>query len=266
MADKPMTLLTKVVFWFVAVNALAGGGVLLLFPERTDTLFFWTISPPLSAALFGALYLGGAAAVAWVTWRGYWEPARFLVPVLVTAGVLLTAVTLLHLDKFRPGLGLFYWLTVYIIAPVLAIVFYVQYERGGANWAVTGQAITPAAKNLALVTGLLVLAFGAVALVRPQLVIPVWPWPIAPLMLRVFAAWFMAFGAGLLWVLRERDWHRFRLMANLMIAAAGLDLIMTFVHRGDFTASGVAIGVYVFHLAAFGLVGVMLHLLQRRAT
>lgn len=262
--DQPMSLFTKIIFWFVALNALAGAVILLLFPERTDRLFFWTIRPPLSAALFGALYLGGALAVAWVTWRGYWEPARFLVPVLVTAGLLLTGVTLLHLDIFRPGLSLAYWLIVYIVAPVLAIAFYLHYERGGANWAVTGQAITPATRNLALVTGIVVLLFGAVALIRPQLIIPIWPWPIAPLMLRVFAAWFAAFGVGLLWVLRERDWHRFRLIANLMIAAAGLDLLMAFVHRADFQAEGPAVGLYIFHLAAFGLVGVALHLLQRK--
>jgi hypothetical protein len=261
--DKPLSWFTKLVFWFVALNALAGGLSLLLFPDRTDAFFFWPIRPPLSAALFGALYLGGAAAVAWVTWRGYWEPARFLVPVLVTAGVLLTAVTLLHLDIFRPGLGLVYWLTVYIVAPLLAVIFYIQYERNGANWAVTGQAITPATRNLAIATGVVVLLFGAVALIRPQWIIPIWPWPIAPLMLRVFAAWFAAFGAGLLWVLRERDWHRFRPIANLMIAAAGLDLVMSFVHRTDFQASDLAVGLYIFHLAAFGLVGVLLHLLQR---
>jgi len=262
-ADKPMSLFTKIVFWFVALNALAGGLSLLLFPDRTETLFFWPIRPPLSAALFGALYLGGAAAVAWVTWRGYWEPARFLVPVLVTAGVLLTAVTFFHLEAFRPGPGLVYWLTVYIVAPVLAVIFYVQYERDGANWSVTGQTIAPTTRKLAVVTGVLALLFGTVALFRPQLIIPVWPWPIAPLMLRVFAAWFAAFGVGLLWVLRERDWQRFRPVADLMIAAAVLDLVMTFVHRGDFQASDLSVGLYLFHLAAFGLVGAALHLLQR---
>ena len=84
--DTPMVLFTKVIFWFIAVNALVGAMSLMLFPNRTDALFFWEITPPINAALFGALYLGGAATVAWVTYRGLWEPARFLVPILVSAG------------------------------------------------------------------------------------------------------------------------------------------------------------------------------------
>ena len=61
-SSRPMSLLTRVVFWFIAGNALAGALSLILFSGQTDRLFFWPIQPPLNAALFGALYLGGAAA------------------------------------------------------------------------------------------------------------------------------------------------------------------------------------------------------------
>ena len=37
---KPMSLFMKIVFWFVAINALAGAISLILFPANTDTLFF----------------------------------------------------------------------------------------------------------------------------------------------------------------------------------------------------------------------------------
>src|SRR5215204_4341631 len=109
-----LSLFAKAVFAFVAVNALAGAVVLMLFPGRTSQLFFWEIRPPINAALFGALYLGGAVVVGWLTLKGEWEAARFLAPILITAGVLISAITLLHLDRFTPGLKLFYWLLVYI--------------------------------------------------------------------------------------------------------------------------------------------------------
>ena len=86
----------------------------MLFPSRTETLFFWEIAPPINAALFGALYLSGAFVVSLVTARGRWEPGRFLVPVLVTAAALISGVTLLHLDRFTPGVRLAYWLLVYV--------------------------------------------------------------------------------------------------------------------------------------------------------
>jgi len=130
---KPMSLFMKIVFWFVAINALAGAISLIMFPANTDTLFFWKITPPISAALFGALYLGGAVVVAYVTRQGLWEPARYLVPILVSAGILISLTTFLHIDRFTSGFRLFYWSAVYVVAPLLAILFYVQHERGGAN-------------------------------------------------------------------------------------------------------------------------------------
>ena len=117
--DRPMSPLTKVVFWFVAANASVGAVSLIFFPADTARLFFWEINPPINAALFGALYLGGAAVVALVTYRGRWEPARFLIPVLVSAGALITVTTLLHLDRFSAGPRFVYWLVIYIGAPLL---------------------------------------------------------------------------------------------------------------------------------------------------
>jgi hypothetical protein len=262
---KPMSLLMKIVFWFVAINALAGAISLMLLPANTDALFFWKITPPISAALFGALYLGGAVVVSLVTYRGMWEPSRYLVPILVSAGVLISLTTFLHLDKFTPGFKLFYWLVVYIVAPILAIVFYIQHERGGAVWEVVGEPVTPLTRAVAVTLGSILILLGIIVLAWPNLVIAVWPWTITPLMARIFASWFSAFGVGLLWFLRERDWSRLYQIPNLMIAAAGLDLLMTFIHRSHLNSTGLNFWLFCFHLAAFGLIGVFMHWQQRRA-
>lgn len=262
--DRPMSPLMKVVFWFVAANALAGALLLIFFPGDTARLFFWEINPPINAALFGALYLGGAAVVALVTYRGRWEPARFLIPILVSAGALISVTTLLHLDRFSPGLRLGYWLVIYVGAPLLALLFYVQHERSGANWTVSWP-VTPATRTLAVTIGAILVVLGIVVLIRPEPVVAQWPWPITPLMVRIFASWFSAFGVGLLWFWVERDWERVRHVANLMIAAAGLDLLMVFVHRQDLTSVGLSLWLYCFHLALFGVAGLLMHWLQRKA-
>ncbi|MGF1471834.1 MAG: hypothetical protein ACFB50_08855 [Rubrobacteraceae bacterium] len=261
--NKPLSPFAKVVFWFVAANALIGAASLIVFPSRTWALFFWEIKPPLSAALFGALYLGGALVVGWVTYRGFWEPARFLIPVLVSAGVFISIATLLHLESFAPGLKLGYWLVIYIGAPLLALVIYLQHERAGANWAVT-EPVTPATRTIAIVAGALLVLSGIIVLGSPNFVVAQWPWPTSPLMVRIFASWFSAFGVGLLWFVFERDWRRLHLLATMMIAAAGFDLVMVFVHRDDLTAGGVNLWVYCSHLALFGVVGLLMHGLQRR--
>jgi hypothetical protein len=263
-ADTPMSPLMRIVFWFVAANALAGALSLMLLPDRTATLFFWEIAPALNAALFGALYFGGAVVVALVTYQGRWEAARFLIPVLVAAGVLIALTTILHLDRFTPGIKLWYWLVIYIGAPLLAGFFFLQHERAGANWS-TQEPITPATRRVAITIGLLLIGAGIFTLAQPQVVVAAWPWPTSPLMVRIFASWFSAFGVGLLWTLVERDWRHLRHMANLMIAAAVLDLAMLVIHRGDLTGDGLRVGLFCAHLAAFGLVGGLMHWLQWKA-
>jgi hypothetical protein len=262
--DKPMSRFMKLVFWFVAVNALAGAVLLMGFPTRTDTLFFWSIKPPLNAALFGALYAGGAAIVALVTYRGRWEPARFLIPILVSAGFFISVTTLLHLDRFTPGFRLAYWLIIYVGAPLLALFFYVQHERGGADWTVI-EPVLPATRAIAIATGALLVVLGVLVLVWPNLVVDTWPWPTTPLMVRIFVSWFSAFGVGLLWFLVERDWRRLQHIATLMIAAAGLDLVMVLIHRGDLTTTGPTFWLYCVHLAIFGFLGGLMLWLQRKS-
>jgi hypothetical protein len=261
--DTPLALFARLILWFVAVNALVGAGSLLLFPAQTDTLFFWEIRPPINAALFGALYLGGALTVGWVSYHGKWEPARFLVPILVTAGLFITLTTFLHLDRFITGIKLFYWLVVYIGAPLLALLIYVYQERRGANWSVQ-EPVRPFTRRLAVITGAVVSVFGLGLLIEPQVVLDSWPWNASPLMIRIFASWFIAFGVGLLWFLVDRDWTRLRLIAFLMIGAAGLDLLMIFLYRADWKSAGLNVWIYCLHLLAFGLVGVWMLWLQRK--
>jgi hypothetical protein len=261
--DKPLSLAARVILWFVAVNALIGAASLLLFPSRTETLFFWEITPAINAALFGALYLSGAFVVGLVTARGLWEPARFLVPVLVTAGALISGVTLLHLDRFTPGARLVYWLLVYVGAPLLALWVYARHERPPANWSVV-EPVRPLTRGVAVALGALLTVLGLAAIASPAPVVARWPWPTSPLMVRIFAAWFTAFGAGLLWFLVERDWRRIRLIPIMMAAASALDLVMLFIHRRDVTSTGLNLWLFVIHLALFGAVGLLMLAWQRR--
>jgi hypothetical protein len=261
--NTQMSVVMWAIFWLVAVNALAGALSLMLFPARTETLFFWEIKPSINASLFGALYLGGAVTVAWVTYRGAWETARFLIPILVTAGVLISATTWVHLDRFAPGLKLLYWLIIYVGAPLLALGFYAHQERAGADWGVI-EPVRPATRTIAVALGGILLIGGVAILIWPGSLVPYWPWPISSLMLRIFASWFSAFGAGLLWFLFERDWRRIRNVANLMIAAAAADLLMIVIYRADVSSTGLGLWVYCFHLAVFGLAGLLMHRLQRK--
>lgn len=253
----------RLIYGFVALNALVGALILILLPSQTDTLFFWTISPPLNARLFGVLYLGGATAVFLAVWRNKWEQARYLVPILVAAGILISWVTLLHLDKFAPGIRLVYWLVIYIGAPLLALLIFLLQERQGAKWAVT-VAVRPLTRQIALITGSIVIIAAVGVIGWPETAVANWPWPTSPLMVRIFAAWFGAFGLGLLWFQVERDWQRLHQIPTLMIAAAGLDLLLVLLHRETLTSTGLNLWLYGGHLLAFVSVGLLLHWNQKR--
>jgi hypothetical protein len=262
-ATTPLTPFSVVVLWFVALNALAGAASLILFPARTDQLFFWPITPPLNAALFGALFLSGAVTVGLAAHGGRWEQARILAPILVSAGAMISAVTLLHRDLFHPGPRLAYWLAVYIGAPLLALLIYARQERAGAVWE-PQEPLAPAVRRLALLAGALLVAAGLAILTRPGPVVAAWPWPTGALTARIFAAWFAAFGVGLLWFQVERDWSRVRLLATMLILAAGLDLAALIAHRADVPGPSAALWLYGAHLLGLGLLGAAMHLLQRR--
>lgn len=262
--NAKLTGWARLIYGFVAINAFAGAFILILLPTQTDTLFFWPINPPINAGLFGALYLGGAVAVSLAAWRNEWEPARFLIPILVAAGILISGVTLLHLDKFTAGLRLVYWLVVYVGAPLLAIVIYIAQERQGAAWAVVVP-VRPLTRRVAVVTGWIVVVAGIALILWPAMAVAHWPWPTSPLVVRIFAAWFGAFGAGLLWFKVEQDWQRLCHLPNLMIAAAGLDLLIVFIHRQAVSTTNITFWLYCGHLLLFALVGLLLHWLQIRS-
>ncbi len=71
-------------------------------------------------------------------------------------------------------------------------------------------------------------------------------------MLRIVAAWFSAFGLGLLWFRVEHDGRRIALLPTLMITAAR-ELVIIMVHRAELSITGPRLWLYCAHLASVGL-------------
>jgi hypothetical protein len=261
--DKPMSPPMKLVLWLVVANAYAGALSLVLAPTDTQDTFFWRIAPPINAGMFGALYLAAGSVVLYVVRRGRWEPARFLTAMIPAFTGLMLLTTLLHRDAFDPGLELAYWLLVYVVAPVAGILFYVQHERGGATWRVVGEPLAPATRGVAVATGAGAAVFAVAAYLFPGTVAERWPWPISPLMVRVFASWVSAFAVGLLWFAVEPDWSRLRPVGALTVASAALLLLMLVVHREDLAPGAASAWLFGAGVAGVALVGVFMFWRQR---
>lgn len=254
-AYRPMSLPMRLVLAFVAANAFAGAASLTLFPASTDAGFFWALTPPVSAAMFGALYLAAGGLVAWAALKGVWETARYLAPMIVAFSALMLAATLFHLHRFDPGVRLVYWLAVYLTALVAGVYFYLRHEQGGAVWAVRGQRTPPAVRSATRFVGLFAGMFAALGSLLPGFVMSVWPWTLTPLTTQAFLAWVGAFAASLLWTSYDPDRERTRPVGVMLVVTAALLAVMLMLHRGDLEPEPLGVGLFALGLLGMGLLG-----------
>ncbi|MDQ3854892.1 MAG: hypothetical protein M3281_00685 [Chloroflexota bacterium] len=245
----------RLVLGFVALNAFAGALSLMVFTTGTSATFFWTIAPPINAAMFGALYLAAGLAVAVAAIRGLWEPARYLAPMIPAFTGMMLVTTLLHLDRLDHGFELYYWIFIYVFAPLAGIFLYVSHERGGADWHVESSSVSGQLRVAAIVVGAATALFATVCFVLPSAVVRLWPWTISVLMVRVFASWLFAFAGALLWFAPERDWARLRPVGYMLLVTAVLLGLVLGIHSGDVNWSAWTAKAFIVAVVCIGVLG-----------
>ncbi len=261
--------LTKGLRFLFGLAIFQAGGVvtsLLLFPTQTELFFFWKISPPINALLLGMLYTSTVIFVGQALWRGRWETARYLVAMLSYSSIMLTIVTLVHIDKFIPGIKLIAWLASYILVPAALIWFFWQNQKAGGIWDVTGTPVRPLTRLVALTLGGLMLFLSLTALLFPDPFTGAAPWQMSPLIVRAFASIWGAFSMGPLWFAIEKDWERLHPVADMLMLMPIFWLLIIVLHPQDPALSvSNAIGLLSF-LGIVLLGGLSLRLLQRKTS
>ena len=124
----------------ITLLAVVVGPLLFVLPDRTDTLFAWTINPPITAAFLGANYCTALVIDLLAAREQIWSRVRVVYPALLLFVVLTLVATLLHLDKFHfnsPGMiargTAWAWLVVYILVPVAMLVLLVSQVRSAGE-------------------------------------------------------------------------------------------------------------------------------------
>jgi hypothetical protein len=194
----PMTRAVLVVFSLLTALAVL---VLYLLPDRTDRLFAWTISPPLTAAFLGAGYAAGCVLEVLSLRERAW--ARNRVPVLtilVFTGLTLVA-TLLHLDRFHftdaGGVATFaawLWTAVYVAVPLLLVVVVARQERVDGEDPPRNRPVPTVLRGVLGGQSAVMLGVGAALFLAPATSERLWPWTLTPLTARTVAAWLLALG------------------------------------------------------------------------
>src|SRR6476659_6498223 len=86
---------------FIAGLAFVVGPLLFLLPDKTDSLFAWTINPPLTAAFLGGGYCTALVIEVLSARQRVWAWARIVYPAVLLFTTLTLLATLLHMDRFH---------------------------------------------------------------------------------------------------------------------------------------------------------------------
>jgi hypothetical protein len=228
-------------------------------PAETETLFAWTIQPPLTAAFLGASYWAATTlAVACAAERD-WARARAFAPPYLIAGIVLLWVTFVHLDRFHmDAVTGWAWLALYaIFPPAMVVLLLRQLRMPGAEPARTAPVPAPVLAVLAAQATVMTL-LGLALIVAPADAASLWPWPLTPLTGRAIGVFVLAQGALVFTVCRERDWSRVRpaMLQYVVLGSLHLVALARFSGTLDWDAAGAwAYLAFVATVLAMGLYG-----------
>ncbi len=199
----------------ITLLAVVVGPLLFILPDRTDTLFAWTINPPITAAFLGVNYCTALAIDLLAARERIWARARVVYTSLLLFVVLTLAATLLHLDKFHfdsPGtiarVTAWAWLAVYILVPVATLVLLVSQMRSAGPDSLRGPALPTWLRGLLAVQAFIMLVVGIPLFLAPGVVAPAWPWSLTPLTAQAIGAWLVGFGVAAAHSVLENAWER----------------------------------------------------------
>src|SRR5881397_1503166 len=125
--------------WLLRVETavvLLAGVPLFVGSQQTDQYFAWTIRPPLTAAVLGALYWSAVPFVFLSAREREWAYARMAVPGVLVFTTLGLIATVLHADRFHFTSPVFVaravawaWLAIYVLVPPITAILLVSQLR-----------------------------------------------------------------------------------------------------------------------------------------
>jgi len=224
---EPTDLLTRAVAGFLVLILADAAQLLAFYPDRTDTLWAWTIDPPLTAMLLGTAYVAGGYFFARVLFGAPWERVAAGFPPVILFVWMAAIATALHLDRFHEdSLPFAAWAALYVITPIGVPLLFLHNRRPISGPPLPrGLRIALAVAGGAIVAGCLVLfAF-------PDVGIDNWPYTLTPLTARITAAVLSLYGSVWLTVAAFNSWTAARI--PLQSHAIGLVVLIVAILRGE---------------------------------
>jgi hypothetical protein len=221
---------TRVIAGLICLILLDATQLLFFYPDRTATLWAWTLQPEVTAMVLGSVYAGGAYFWGRVTFGSQWREVAAGVPAVIVFVWMAGIATLLHLDRFhKDSVPFAAWATLYVITPFLVPWLVARNHR---RYGAPAGLPLPRALTLALggVGGALVL-LGLLFLAAPDVAIDNWPWTLTPLTARITGSVLAMYGTVWLAVAVHRTWSGVRI--PLQAHAIGLGFLLLAVILGS---------------------------------
>ena len=227
-AEPSPDLLTRAVAGFLVLILVDAAQLLEFYPDRTDTLWAWTIEPPLTAMLLGSVYAAGAYFFVRVMFGAAWERVAAGFPAIGLFVWMAAIATALHLDRFHEdSLPFAAWAGLYVVTPILVPYLYLR----NRSRLVPGSPL-PRRWRLALGgVGAVVVAISLVLFVAPSLAVDNWAWTLTPLTARITATVLALYGGT--WLAVAWNGTREGAVIPLQAHAIGLAVLLVAVARGE---------------------------------
>jgi hypothetical protein len=220
-------MLTRAVAGFLVLILADAAQLLAFYPERTETLWAWTIQPPLTAMLLGSAYVGGGYFFARVLFGAPWERVVAGFPPVMLFVWMAAIASALHLDRFHDdSLPFAAWAALYVVTPFGVPLLYLRNRRP-----LVGPPLARATRIALGAAGAAIVAACLVLLVVPDLAIDNWPYTLTPLTARITAAVLALYGSVWLSVALHGTATAARI--PLQSLALGLLVLIVAVTRGE---------------------------------
>lgn len=229
MSTTPHTTIMRATRWVAAaviLFLLDAAQILLLVPDRTAELFAWPIDPEITSMVLGAAYVGGGYYFARVVFADGWHRVAAGLPPVILFVWLAALATVLHTDRFTPGLPFAAWAAIYAVAPIGLPLLLIAQRRSAPPDVPLPRSVR---LGLGAVGGAVTLA-ALVAFALPGAMSDVWPWALSPLTARIVATVAALFGA--VWLSVAATGGRTAARIPLQAHGVGLAFLLLAAVRG----------------------------------
>ncbi len=184
--------MSRVFYGTVAAFALWVGALCFFDPALALNAIPWPV-PPLHARFVGALNLSAAVMCVLAALSPSRHATRY-VPLLIAvwSGVICLA-SFLHLEAYHYGKApIWIWIVAYVAFPAAA--GFLAFNTGQGDMEKSSLLLPAWQKNYLRLQGLVLVVFGAVLLLAPDLAALLWPWKINAILAQVYAGPLLAYG------------------------------------------------------------------------